>query len=483
MNKTITRNTLAALMAASLLSGCLDDDDDDAVANPDPGTEPARVQDSREFAADPETLPFESLPGTSTDTWWGIQDSGAAYQVEVPENWNGMLVMYAHGYRGEGEQLTVTPPGIRAWLIDQGYAWAASSYSRNYYDVRAGVEDTNDLALSFNDIAAAEGRPLDQPTKRYIIGHSMGGHVTAAAIEQETLNTANSPVQYDGAVPMCGVVGDTLEFEYLHDFTFAAQHLAGMGPNEYPATGFDAAAINAELWQQAPSFTQQGIPTDKGLVLQEIVETLSGGERPLFEAGFRGGYYNVVMGTGGRDGTVNGILADNLTGNADTQYDVDGDPETVSQEESAFNSSILRVEGDPSANAPRDDGLRWIPVINGEFDGTPVVTIHGLGDLYVPFAHEQAYYRRARDNGSDDWLVQRAIRAPGHCDFTAEEEIAAFEDMVNWDLNGIRPAGDNVTDPAVIAEDTYGCDFSTTGPEAGGETILDHRAGCEVLVN
>jgi len=39
---------------------------------------------------------------------------------------------------------------------------------------------------------------LDQPSKRYITGVSMGGHVAGAAIERETQETANNFVPYDG---------------------------------------------------------------------------------------------------------------------------------------------------------------------------------------------------------------------------------------------------------------------------------------------
>jgi S-formylglutathione hydrolase len=84
--------------------------------------------------------------------------------------------MYAHGYRGTGPALTVAPPRIRRHLVANGYAWAASSYSANHYDVRAGVEDTNALALAFTRIARENGRALAEPTHRFVTGHSMGGH-------------------------------------------------------------------------------------------------------------------------------------------------------------------------------------------------------------------------------------------------------------------------------------------------------------------
>ncbi|HOZ23799.1 MAG TPA: hypothetical protein PLI83_03320, partial [Thermomonas sp.] len=70
--------------------------------------------------------------------------------------------------------------------------------------MRAGVEDTNALALNFTAIATARGRTLATPTKYFITGHSMGGHITGAAIEAEAATTAVHKVKYHGAVPMCG---------------------------------------------------------------------------------------------------------------------------------------------------------------------------------------------------------------------------------------------------------------------------------------
>lgn len=446
------------LTSSFLLAACGSDSNSN---NNDSGTTPeatpTRVQDARSFAVDPATLPFESADGTTTDAWHGVMDNGAGYRVEVPDNWNGVLVMWAHGYRGTGEELTVSNPPMRDWLIANNYAWAASSYSKNYYDVQAGIEDTNELALKFTTIAAENGRTLFAPHKTLIVGESMGGHVAAAAVEQETLSSARNQVFYDGALPLCGVVGGTHEYDYLLDVTFAAQHVADLGPDSFPAD-FDQAAIDEVLWNTVPSFAQQGDPTAEGLKLEAAVRVLSGGDRPVFEAGFRGGFYNVVMGTGGRDGTVNGILEKDLMGNIGTFYQLDKDP-LRSAEETTFNNTILRVEGDPAANAPRAEGLRYFPEVNGQFN-VPVLTLHGLGDLYVPFVHEQVYQRRAVANGSDRLLVQRAIRAPSHCDFTDKERNTAFSDLVDWVNTGIRPDGDNVLDAEKVAAATYGCDFS-----------------------
>jgi hypothetical protein len=77
--------------------------------------------------------------------------------------------------------------------------------------------------------------------------------------------------------------------------------------------------------------------------------------------------------------------------------------------------------------------------------------------MYVPFMMEQIYRERATAKGSGANLVQRAIRAPGHCDFTVAEQVTAFADMVKWVETGVKPAGDDVLTASVVAQSTYGC--------------------------
>nr|WP_245844831.1 alpha/beta hydrolase [Noviherbaspirillum humi] len=426
--------------------------------------EEAREQNSRTFVApDPAKATdyeaaangspgFKALAGATveTDRWAGVLN-GAAYRIEVPRNWNGKLVMYAHGYVGTVGNLLVTMPSIRRHLIEQGYAWAASSYSKNWYDVRAGVEDTNALALNFKKIAAERGRVVRAPHKTYIIGHSMGGHITGAAIEEETYKTVVNKQKYDGAVPMCGVLGDTELFDYFGAYQMAAQALAGYANT--PSTGFSAIA-GSVMGSLFTTFTTA--PTDQGMKLRQVVKHLTGGERPIFSEGFaNSGLQSVVWGTFGRDGTVNGILNKSSVDTRRFVYQLDDDP-GLSAEEQTFNDLVQDLTGDPDANRLRSDGLRWIPKVNGQFK-VPVVSIHTLGDMYVPFSMEQIYRRRAEANGNGNLLVQRAIRAPSHCDFTIQEQVDAFEAMINWAENDVKPAGDDVVTPSTVADSRYGC--------------------------
>ena len=45
--------------------------------------------------------------------------------------------------------------------------------------------------------------------------------------------------------------------------------------------------------------------------------------------------------------------------------------------------------------------------------------------------------------GTADWLVQRAVRWPGHCVFDGEVREQAFDDLVAWIERGTKPAGDD----------------------------------------
>src|SRR5215475_15969784 len=107
------------------------------------------------YFVDESKLPFDALPGTTTARYWGVI-GGAGYRIEVPANWNGELVVWAHGFRGTGLELTVDNHPLRALLIPMGYAWAASSYARNDYDIWNGVHDTHTLTRRF---AALVGNP------------------------------------------------------------------------------------------------------------------------------------------------------------------------------------------------------------------------------------------------------------------------------------------------------------------------------------
>jgi pimeloyl-ACP methyl ester carboxylesterase len=397
--------------------------------------------DPKPWFVDEGALPFTALPGATA--YWGTH-AGAGYRIEVPNNWNGELVMYAHGYRGNPPNLTVSNPSIRQHLITQGYAWAASSYSANGYMPGTGAKDTHALMQYFNGL-------IGKPGRVYIAGHSMGGHVTGVAIEQW-------PNAFDGALPMCGVMGDSELFDYFQDVYLVGETLIGNTPVIPTPADYQTNGVLALRQALGPAYPAVLNPT--GMTFKEVIENLTGGQRPIFEQGWFGPF----SGTGG-----NFILGQASTGsgreNINTVYQFDGNP-SLSAEEQAFNDLIVRLAADPQFR--REEGLGSSPGTRGQVNSPPisgdiripVVTLHTLGELFVPFSMEQIYARRVAAHGKSDLLVSRAIRDVNHCGFTIAEQVSAFDDLVNWVENGVRPAGDAILDPAIVAAPTFGCAFT-----------------------
>ena len=70
------------------------------------------------------------------------------------------------------------------------------------------------------------------------------------------------------------------------------------------------------------------------------------------------------------------------------------------------------------------------------------------------------------------FALERAIRGASHCDFTVAEQVAAFDDMIEWERDGIKPGGDDVITAATVAAPTYGCTYTrnTLGPDDTAST-------------
>jgi len=73
---------------------------------------------------------------------------------------------------------------------------------------------------------------------------------------------------------------------------------------------------------------------------------------------------------------------------------------------------------------------------------------------------EQIYNKRVAAKGNASWLVQRAVRGISHCDFTLTEQVEAFDAMIKWERDGVKPAGDDVVTAATVADPKYGCTFT-----------------------
>ena len=336
---------------------------------------------------------------------------------------------------------------IRAHLIAKGYAWAASSYRANGYVPGTGAEDTYDLLKIFKQVVSKDAKKGN--FKRvYLYGVSMGGHVVGHMIEK----WRNS---FAGALPVCGVMGDNELFDFFQDMYLLAETLVGNTP--IVPTPADYYTNPLEGWLVTRPLLGTSYPSDlttAGLRFKQLIENLSGGDRPVYDEGFvgpSGGAFAFNFGS-----AVAGPGRENF----DTVYQLDTDP-ALSPEEQQFNNTVIRIT---ASTQDRDrNGIfnqaTSSPALTAKFK-IPVLTLHTLGELFVPFHMEQVYARRAMAAGTDDLLVQRAIRGRAHCEFLPAELTTAFDDLVNWVVNDVKPEGDDILDPATVAAPDFGCKFT-----------------------
>jgi pimeloyl-ACP methyl ester carboxylesterase len=438
----VRRAVLVATLIAGVLTGAPAAAAPPACTAPEPSdTKPGYL------VADPDCevngTPFTALDGATVHT--GVR-GGAAYRIEVPQRWNGRLVVYAHGYRGQGTTVYVSNPELRAHYISRGYAWAASSYATNGYDVGQGVRDTYALIDVFRTVTGKHARRV------YLTGASMGGHVTAVAVEEH-------PRAFAGAMPYCGVLGDTELFDWFLDAGVTAAALTGV-PIEFPAQ--PDAAYPARWAGQVGAIRAGLTGTEAGRTWSDVLERRSGGERPGFDAAYA--YWNAATQGGlpflfsvypGLSGGTAGIARGNVADNRRTVYQAD-DRWWLTAAERRLNTSVLRVK----RTATADPGLAGIPRVDGR-PPVPVLSLHGLGDLFVPFSMEQEYARRALANGRSHLFASRAIRDVTHCGFTQAELSGAFDDLVTWAERGHRPPGDAILDQRAVASASFGCRFTS----------------------
>jgi hypothetical protein len=442
----VPRPRLALLAVSALVvAACTNDDGKD---HADPGSPttavvreasplrdlplppPAPSRDSPEVTlADPA---FDPVPGARAE--YGTL-GGAAYQIEIPDRWNGGLVMWMHGYEELGPQANATPPDFRRYLIANGFAWAASSFSSTSFIPGRAVDET---AALWDHVVREHGRP----DWTYAAGLSMGGWSAHIAAERY----AN---RFDGALGLCGATGTSPGLSLSVDMFVAGAYVAGVTQAE-----FDAAPSVPDLIAQRirPALDD---PTNRAR-FEALMIDLTGGPRAFDRAGFRD-----EEGTNWERAEL--LVSAQLAAPRTTPYEL-GPGSGVSSE--AFNRAAIRVPTDREAFRVFSDGIE----VTGDLR-MPLVTMHTTGDGQVPINQAQTLRRRVDEAGRGNLLVQRVIEDPGHCGFTTGEQEAAFQALVDWVERGRVPDGTNLdVDDLTSLDRTFELaprpDSDATGPSS-----------------
>src|SRR5258708_195336 len=230
-----------------------------------PGITPVPCPTQEWQLGDPK---FDALPGAKA--YFGQYDGGL-YKIEIPDNWNGELALYAHGYvanqGAQGSALRVGNSPIREHLITEGYAWAASSYRCNGYVPGQGLLDTMALTDFFTKFNGGRA-----PQRVYLTGTSMGGHVTLLGMHE-------FPTAFAGGLAMCPA-GPEL-FDFFAATAGAAEVITGVQAK--------LETLQADVAKMNEMLGKPGEYTDKGRQLASVEIQISGGPHPFAMEGLASG--------------------------------------------------------------------------------------------------------------------------------------------------------------------------------------------------
>ncbi len=397
---------------------------------------------------DPE---FAPLPGASAE--WGVIE-GAGYRIEIPDDWSGDLVLWAHGFSGlneagdgPSEELSFEMPD-RELLLATGAAWATSTYRASGYVPGLGVDE---LLLVKDRAAELYGAPR----RTFCVGGSMGG-ATAQLMAQEF------PDEIAGAVAFCGALGNVWVADYL-----AAWHTLAMWFLGAPPPRADAASLIA--WA-APLGVADGegqlqLSAD-GERFAAVIEQLTGGPRWGFREGLAA-QWNISFAVGAL--TWPGLIpaAPFEPGERiqidDSQVPIDTTgfeyaAQGVDLDLERLNAEVVRVASSPARRA--DPG---VGAPSGRLE-VPLLCLKTTGDLFTPIHLDRDYQRLVAEAGYGQNLAIRAVRRAGHCTFAPLELVAALAAFTFWLDPGTAPDAEELGGDLQEAGASFTIDWDADDP-------------------
>lgn len=318
----------------------------------------------------------------------------APYRIEIPAGWNGRLVLLQRGYEPVGMPRSELWPQNEATpiFLSMGYAVAESGYSAQGWAVGEALVDVKALHQHFVE---RHGKP--QAT--YLVGFSLGGHISLAALEQHDR-------AYAGALSLCGV--------NLPAATIFADGIVT------PLVAFD------HFFPQALGLAAGGLvdPDSPPMVDPQAIETALAGDeskadilvkrleipRPMLAGAIMLNYMllrEVQQRAGGHP-----------VDNTKTVYSGFGDDE-------AFNREVRRYAAAPAAV----EYVRQRAELSGKIQA-PVVVLNNVVDQTIPPRFTRIYPKLLAAAGRSEYLTELPQQGEGHCNFTPEQIGEAFVALV-----------------------------------------------------
>jgi pimeloyl-ACP methyl ester carboxylesterase len=330
--------------------------------------------------------------------------NGAKFRIDIPENWNGGLVMYCHGYNPKPvsyENPKLAP--VLAVFVDQGYALAQSGYAAGGWAIQEAVTDTENLRRYF----LGKYGPVKET---YVTGHSMGGFLTMVLME-------TSPSVYDAGLPLCGPLGaadwfmsrGAFDGRVLFDYYF---------PGALP----DPSHVDADF-QNAPETAKR---------LEKLFEAAPDKAEILRNRDHLKNNKDLA----GTLSFVTYLLKELQQRSGGNPFDNRNVIYTGTPDDNAVNAGVKRY----GADAKAVEYLRGYYTPTGRIS-KPMLAVHTSYDPLVPVWIPNMYESLTEQAGAAGNFVQQYVKHDGHCVILPAETAKAFSELREWKSNGLRPKG------------------------------------------
>ena len=402
----------------------------------------------------------------------GRLGSGAYYHVAIPDQWQpgDAVVLFQHGLDFSDAN---DPPGLgplRAVMLAEGYAIAASSYSQRGWALFTAIDDNRDLLQKFDELAGAPGEVVPY-------GGSMGGLIALKLAETPGF----PPVR--GAYALCPAAGGArlwdaaidlrLAFDVVCKDAGAGEFPEGHQPLPWALDLFEIPDDLGNLLDQSlilpvllPLNQCTGInlpPVLRNDAMQQRLDELMTFAHISDENFFitNIGYATYVMSELVR-------APDKLGGaNPFTTQDVDysSDPN--------IQANILRIVADPAAALE----LHRVSDFGGAIGSAKILSMHTSRDeLVIPGNQD---FVRAAVPANQRTIAIVDEDTPTHCGFTDAEGLAGWEALRAWKDGAPQP------DVSALQEQCEGlqtsgvdgpCRFDPDAQVAAFDSIVRPRA-------
>ena len=359
-----------------------------------------------------------AAPALADEVVDGSTGPGSVYRLVRPSNWNGILLLYAHGYISKDVPVGITPDDelVISLVAAKGFAVAVSSFSENGWVLKDGTQRTHQLLGLFTS-------KFGKPARVYAAGASMGGLIAIRLVE-------TWPDKFAGVLPACAVTGGLAR---QVDFMANARVLFDLFyPGVLPGTAVDVPSGIDEIQDIVnPAVAAMTVDPTGAFAIAAIAQTpvqfASGPEllESIATALAGASRYSEILGL-----THGQAYFDNTA----TQYTGALPPLTLA----FINASVQRFSGTPAGRNSLEHN--YTPTFDLR---VPALTLSTFRDPVIPGFHRTIYGQGVAANGAGDWLVQRSVPGDaggyGHCTFTPQELTQAFLDLVLWGEYRVKP--------------------------------------------